>query len=87
MNQIKWRQKALRQLRKIKQANIREKIYDAVDALKDFPNCPNVKKIKTTEIYRLRVGDWRVIFTPTLEVIFIEEVKRRNEQTYSRTDH
>ena len=81
MNQITWRRKALKQLRKIKQASTRERIYDAVDVLKDFPNCQNVKKIKTTDFYRLRVGNWRVIFTPELEIIFIEEVKRRNEQT------
>jgi len=82
MNQIKWRKKALKQLRKIKEAQIRETIYDAVDALKYFPNCQNVKKIKSTGDYRLRVGRWRVFFTPELEIIFIEEVKKRNEQTY-----
>jgi len=82
MNQIKWRKKALKQLRRIKQDRTRETIYDAVDALKHFPNCQNVKKIKSTGDYRLRVGNWRVFFTPELEIIFIEEVKRRNEQTY-----
>ena len=82
MNEIKWQKKALKQIRKIKQARTREAIYDAVGVLKDFPNCQNVKKIKTTDHYRLRVGNWRVFFTPKLEIIFIEEVKRRNEQTY-----
>ncbi len=82
MNKIQWRKKALKQLRKIKQVRTRETIYDAVDELKYFPNCQNVKKVKTTSHYRLRVGNWRVFFTPELEIIFIEEVKRRNEQTY-----
>ena len=82
MNKIKWRNKALKQLRKIKQVRTREKIYDAVGTLTEFPNCRNVKKIKTTDHYRLRVGDWRVFFTPELEIIHIKEVKRRNEQTY-----
>lgn len=82
MNQIKWRKKALKQLRKIKHAKTQATIYDAVDTLKDFPNCQNVKKVKSTGDYRLRVGNWRVFFTPEFEIIFIEEVKRRNEQTY-----
>lgn len=71
MNKTKWRNKALKQLRKIKQVRTREKIYDAVGTLTGFPNCRNVKKIKTDH-YRLRVVDWRVFFTPELEIIFIE---------------
>ncbi len=82
MHEIKWKKKALKQLRKIKEARTRETIFDAVGVLKEFPNCQNVKKVKITEHYRLRVGNWRVIFTPELEIIFIEEVKRRNEKTY-----
>lgn len=50
--------------------------------LVDFPNCDNVKKIQTTELHQLRIGRWRVIFTDSLEIITIEEVKPRNERTY-----
>ncbi|MGB5985738.1 MAG: helix-turn-helix transcriptional regulator, partial [Desulfobacterales bacterium] len=46
-----------------------------VDGLKDFPNCPNIKKLKNRPGYRLRVGSWRVLFTETFEIISIEEVK------------
>jgi mRNA-degrading endonuclease RelE of RelBE toxin-antitoxin system len=82
MKKIKWNLKALKQLRKIKDLNTRETIYNAVDDLKNFPNCSNVKKIKNQEKFRLRVGRWRVFFTQELEILFIEEVKIRNENTY-----
>lgn len=82
MKQIEWRTKALRQLRKIKDRQEQQKIYKQVGKLVDFPHCENVKKIKTTEMYRLRVGRWRVIFTDSLEIVTIEKVKQRNERTY-----
>ena len=82
MKRIEWKQKALRQLRKIKDRKQRECIYDAVAELASFPQCENIKRIKTTDIYRLRVGSWRVFFTEALEIIWIEEVKKRNERTY-----
>ena len=82
MKNIKWRPKALRQLRKIKDQQMKDTIFNAVDDLKNFPNCSNVKKLKNRDEYRLRVGRWRVFFTDSLEILYIEEVKIRNENTY-----
>ena len=82
MKNIEWRPKALKQLRKIKDQQTRETIYNAVDELKNFPNCSNVKKLKNLNEYRLRVGRWRVFFTDSFEILYIEEVKIRNENTY-----
>ena len=82
MKNIKWKPKALKQLRKIKDRQIEDAIYDAVDDLKNFPNCSNVKKLKNRDEYRLRVGRWRVFFTDSFGILYIEEVKKRNENTY-----
>ena len=82
MRLIKWRPKALKQIRKIKDQQIKETIFNAVSTLKDFPNCTNIKKLKTREEYRLRVGRWRVFFTESLEILYIEKVKKRDENTY-----
>jgi mRNA-degrading endonuclease RelE of RelBE toxin-antitoxin system len=82
MKNIKWKPKALKQLRKIKDQQMRDTIYDAVDDLKNFSNCSNVKKLKNRDEYRLRVGRWRVFFTDSFEILYIEEVKKRNENTY-----
>ncbi len=69
-------------MRRIKTRQEQDAIYSSIDGLKNFPNCDNVKKIKTTEMYRLRVGNWRVIFTDKLQIVTIEEVRKRNERTY-----
>ncbi len=45
MKEIKWRKKALRQLRKIKDIKTRSTIKNAVGFLADFPNCQNVKRL------------------------------------------
>jgi mRNA interferase RelE/StbE len=82
MKRIVWRKKATRQLKKIKPDKTRTKILSAVNQLADFPDCPNVKRLKGQEQYRLRVGNWRIIFTEDLKILHIEEVKKRNERTY-----
>jgi len=82
MRQILWRTKALRQLRKIKIQKEQNAIYDAVETLKLFPHCANVKKLSNRDDYRMRVGRWRIIFTASLEIICIKEVKKRDEHTY-----
>ncbi len=82
MKRIEWKQKALRQLRKIRNEQTRSRIYDAVHTLKLFPSCRNIKKLANREEFRLRVGRWRVIFTDSIKIITIEEVKIRNERTY-----
>ncbi|WP_425248292.1 type II toxin-antitoxin system RelE family toxin [Dissulfuribacter thermophilus] len=42
-----------------------------------------MKKVKATNLFRLRVGHWRVFFTDSLKIVLIKEVKKRNERTYS----
>ena len=83
MRKIGWRNKALRQLRKIKSTDDRTLIFEEVSKLENFPNCKNVKAIVNSDnMYRLKVKSWRVFFTDQLEIIAIEEVKKRNERTY-----
>lgn len=85
MYKIYWTPKAQRQLAKIGLLQDREAIYRAAGTLKDFPNCRNVKALTNHKYgYRLRVGRYRVMFDAHTEVniIDIEEVKKRDDQTY-----
>lgn len=86
MNTIQWRPKALKQARKIKDIELRARIFDEVQVLKDFPNCAGVKHL-TRHVYgyRLRIGDYRVFFDfqgGETRIISIEQVRKRNERTY-----
>lgn len=83
MRKVEWRNKALRQLRKIKSGDDRNLILGEAASLENFPDCKNVKAIVNSDnLYRLKVKSWRVFFTDQLEIIAIEEVKKRNERTY-----
>ncbi|AQQ29562.1 cytotoxic translational repressor of toxin-antitoxin stability system [Burkholderia gladioli] len=84
MNSIKWTPKAFKQLRKLDR-QIQTAIRDSVDTLEAMPNCQNVKSLTNHEYdYRLRVGNYRVLFNwdGEIKVVEIEEVKKRDERTY-----
>ena len=82
MKTIRWHKRAKKQLRQIRNAKIENKIYDAVQELRLFPRCKNIKKLVNRDDYRMRVGRYRVIFKIDLKIVSIEEVKKRNDRTY-----
>ncbi|MBI4804090.1 MAG: type II toxin-antitoxin system RelE/ParE family toxin [Desulfovibrio sp.] len=73
--------RAFKQMRKFPLAD-RAAIIKAVKALKDWPDCRNVKSLTSRDDYRLRVGDFRAIFTVYGDTITVTEVRRRDERTY-----
>lgn len=85
MFKIAWKEKAYKQLCKIRNQQDQESIYIAVEALSNWPNCKNVTALSKHECkYRLRVGRYRVLFNAdtTVRIIEIHKVAKRNEQTY-----
>ena len=85
MKTITWKPKAVKQLRKLKDPVGQRRIVGAIGGLTAFPDVTNVKALVNHDCdYRLRVGDFRVLFNlfESIEVISIEEVKKRNENTY-----
>jgi mRNA-degrading endonuclease RelE of RelBE toxin-antitoxin system len=84
MAQIRWSKKAFKQLMKIDTV-FRTRIYKAVDELVDFPSCQNIKSLTNhTYGYRLRAGNYRVFFNyeGSVDIAYIEEVRKRDERTY-----
>lgn len=85
MNSIEWTPRAARQLRKFT-PDVQRLVYDGVGTLVHWPQIQNVKKLKNRDDYRLRIGDYRAIFTVhpdgSVTIIRIEEVKKRDEHTY-----
>jgi len=76
--------KAFRQLKKITDKKSKNAVLDAVDTLEKWPDCHNIKALKGRVGYRKRAGNWRIIFDVTnqLKIIEIQEVKKRDENTY-----
>lgn len=84
--EILWQPKATKQLKKIGDRKLRARIVKVVAGLESFPDCQGIKPLTNHKYdYRLRVGDWRILFDlidgmPV--IISIEEVRKRDERTY-----
>ena len=85
MNSISWKTKALKQMRKLPAQAGSAVRLSVSSELPDLSTARNVKKlVNHTFAYRLRVGDYRVFFEfdGAVRIISIEEVRKRDEQTY-----
>ena len=84
MNAILWTPRAAKQLRKMDRQH-QATIRDGIGALAAMPDCQNVKALADHRYgYRLRIGNYRVLFDWAVEVriIEIQEVRKRDERTY-----
>lgn len=81
MNALNITKKAHKQIGKLSKDDAKA-IFEAIKTLKNWPDCRNVKALTALEGYRLRVGDYRIMFSADRGTITITEVKRRNEHTY-----
>ena len=74
---IEIRKSAIKDLKYILEP-FKTKIHNKILELKDFPNIQNVKKLTNFEsAYRLRVGNYRVLFDLLDDVIIIGRVLHR----------
>ena len=84
MNSINWTIKAIKQLRKLDKQH-QKPIVSAVGNLAAMPDCSNVKALTNHQYgYRLRVGNFRVLFdwSSEIKIVEIQEVRKRDERTY-----
>ena len=60
------------------------RITQAVLGLEDDPRPPGCQKLRGLEGWRIRVGNWRIIYhiNDQQQVVTIVEIRRRGEQTY-----
>lgn len=81
---IEWQPRAARQLAGLQQQDA-ARIFAAVGLLENRDAWHNVIALQNRVYeYRLRVGNFRVLFDARDEVriIAVQEVRRRNERTY-----
>ena len=60
------------------------RIVAAIHHLQENPRPPSMKKLTGQEVYRIRLGDYRVLYSvdDKAKEVRIEAVRRRNERTY-----
>ena len=74
---INIRKSAIKDLKKLNHKD-KQKIHLKILELKGFPNISNVKKLTNFEpAYRLRIGDYRVLFDVSVDTIEIARVLHR----------
>jgi mRNA-degrading endonuclease RelE of RelBE toxin-antitoxin system len=82
---VVWQPKALKQLKKVGDRSAQARILAASRGLANFPACSNIKQLVNHKYtHRLRIGNWRILFNAfeEISIVSIEEVKKRDEQTY-----
>ncbi|MCP5051080.1 MAG: type II toxin-antitoxin system RelE/ParE family toxin [bacterium] len=82
-------------LLKIPQAKTRDEVMESIEKLSDNPRpygAKTFKKLKApvqfykyTAQYRLRIGDYRVLYDidDNREIVWILAIRKRNERTYT----
>ena len=76
---IEIRKSALKDLKSINNP-FKTKLHDKILSLKDFPDVQNIKKLTNFEpAYRLRAGDYRILFDVLDDTVVIGRVLHRQE--------
>ncbi len=78
---LEWRASAAKELRKIDRQMI-PRIVEAAEQLACEPLPPGAKKLQGTEfIYRVRVGDYRIVYevAETAQCVTVVRVRHRKE--------
>jgi len=76
MYNIEWKEHALHNLEKL-ESPISKRIFKKVEELSENPFSKDIKKLKGSHDFRLRVGDYRVIFSIEQDKIQILKVGHR----------
>ncbi len=73
------RQTAIKEIKKISEP-FKSRIKSKILELSSFPEIPNVKKLKNHQpVYRLRVGQYRILFDVIDDRIEIASIRHRKE--------
>ncbi|MDA3926519.1 MAG: type II toxin-antitoxin system RelE/ParE family toxin [Kiritimatiellae bacterium] len=76
---IKIRKSAIKDLRKIDH-EVKDRLHDKIESLAKFPDVSNIKKLTNFEpAYRVRVGDYRILFDVNDDVIEIGRILHRKD--------
>lgn len=76
---VELRKSAIKDLEKIP-PSIKKRIVLALFSLENFPNVPNLKRLVNFDYaYRMRVGDYRILFDNIHDTIFVARIVNRKD--------
>ncbi len=76
MYSIEWKEHALKNIEKL-DISISRRIIKKIEELSESPFSKEIKKLKNSNDFRLRVGDYRVIFSIEQNTIQILKIGHR----------
>ena len=76
MYSIGWKENSLNDLEKLEN-HVSRRIVKKVEELSENPFSKEIKKLKASKYFRLRVGDYRIIFSIEKNMITILKVGHR----------
>jgi mRNA-degrading endonuclease RelE of RelBE toxin-antitoxin system len=82
---IKWKEKARKQIKKLKNYQAKERILATIDLYATGGLVDIIALTNHEYTHRIRVGDYRIlinILSEEVQVTHIEEVKKRDDTTY-----
>ncbi|OQX20050.1 MAG: addiction module toxin RelE [Desulfobulbaceae bacterium A2] len=81
---ILWKQSAAKELKRLDRTII-SRVTDAVEALANDPHPDGCRKLQGAEhLWRIRIGDYRVIYSVDAGVLCIEVIKVAHRQSAYR---
>lgn len=81
---IEWKQSARKELRQLSKDTIARTIK-GIEALADNPMPPQSRKLSGAEhLYRLRLGDYRIVYFVHTSVLVIEIIRIRHRRDVYR---
>ena len=76
---IEIRKSAIKDLKHISEP-FKSTIHNKIIGLRDFPHLQNIKKLTNFEpAYRLRVGDYRILFDVNTDTVIIGRILHRKK--------
>jgi|ETNmetMinimDraft_2_1059921.scaffolds.fasta_scaffold256687_2 mRNA interferase RelE/StbE len=76
MFNIEWKEEAIKELARLER-NLSSRIYKKVNNLKENFNSADIKRLQNSDLFRLRIGDYRVLFEISKEIITILKIGHR----------
>ena len=63
-----------------------EVVFETILSLRNNPRPESVKKLKDSGLWRIRVGDFRIVYAidDSTDSVIVVRVTRRSEDTYKR---
>ncbi|GIV58075.1 MAG: hypothetical protein KatS3mg042_0988 [Rhodothermaceae bacterium] len=72
---IEIKRSAAKEIRAIRGKKDRQRVVARIEALADDPRPPGCTKLSGQEVYRVRQGNYRIVYTVADDVLVVEVVK------------